>query len=232
MPGSEFGWPNGKRIAFAVSAMLETWSDGKAPPYSVQATALRAGTPDHSSRTWGEYGGRVGVWRILRTLDAFGIKATFLPNAKSAELYPDAIRRVVESGHGLAAHGVAQDQLLAYMTPQEQRAAIAASVKTIEAVAGQRPDGWVSPVLAWTPETLDLLIEEKLLWYGDPNYTDLPQRLTTSTGSIVGIPTSEFTGRARAISTTSTGTPSITCASTSRRRFSTWQCTAIGAGGP
>src|SRR6266852_4667159 len=32
-----FHWPNGKRIAVAVTVMLETWSEGKAPPYSVQA---------------------------------------------------------------------------------------------------------------------------------------------------------------------------------------------------
>jgi peptidoglycan/xylan/chitin deacetylase (PgdA/CDA1 family) len=172
--------------------MLETWGDGHAPPYSVQATALKPGTPDHSSRTWGEYGGRVGVWRILRTLDTFGVKATFCPNAKSAELYPEAIRQMVKSGHGLAAHGVTQDRLLAYMEREEQRATIQLSLKSFEMIAGQRPDGWVSPVLAWTPDTLDLLIEEKLLWYGDPNYIDLPQRLDTGTGSIIGIPTSEF----------------------------------------
>ena len=42
-----FGWPDGKRIAVTMTAMLETWSEGKPPPYGVQATPLKAGTIDH-----------------------------------------------------------------------------------------------------------------------------------------------------------------------------------------
>ena len=39
-------WPNGKRIAVAVTVMYETWAEGKAPNYSVQTTHLKPGTVD------------------------------------------------------------------------------------------------------------------------------------------------------------------------------------------
>lgn len=186
------GWPGGKRVAFVLSVMLETWSDGVAPPFSVQATTLKSGAVDHGGIAWGEYGGKIGVWRILQMLERFGIKATFCPNARAAELYPEAIRQIANAGHGLAGHGVYQDQLLTYLTADEQRAAIRTGLDTIETIAGRRPDGWTSPVLAWTPLTLDMLIEQKLLWYSDPTYIDVPQILRGKAGSIVGIPASDF----------------------------------------
>jgi allantoinase len=185
-------WPGGKKVAAILSVMLETWSEGVAPPYSVQATAVKGGAVDYGGIAWGEYGGKIGIWRILRMLDHFGIKGTFCPNARSVELYPEAIRETAAAGHGLAGHGVYQDQLLTYLTPDRQREAIRISLDTIEAISGRRPDGWTSPVLAWTPLTLDMLIEEKLLWYSDPTYIDVPQILQGSAGSIVGIPASDF----------------------------------------
>ena len=49
----EFHWPHGKRICVSVSVMLETWSDGKAPPYGVQATAPKPGVVDLAGIAWG-----------------------------------------------------------------------------------------------------------------------------------------------------------------------------------
>jgi len=40
---------------------------------------------------------------------------------------------------------------------------------------GKRPDGWLSPVLAWTEHTADFLAQEKVVWQGDANFTDLPR---------------------------------------------------------
>jgi hypothetical protein len=40
-----FAWPDGKRLAVTVNAKLETRSEGKAPPYSVQASP-KAGAVD------------------------------------------------------------------------------------------------------------------------------------------------------------------------------------------
>jgi hypothetical protein len=53
--------------------------------------------------------------------------------------------------------------------------------------------GWKSPVLAWTPETLEFLTQERLQWFGDFKDSDMPRRIHTSSGSIIAIPASEFT---------------------------------------
>ena len=59
----EFHWPHGKRICVSVSVMLETWSEGKAPPYGVQATSPKPGVVDLAGIAWGSYGGRTMAQR-------------------------------------------------------------------------------------------------------------------------------------------------------------------------
>jgi peptidoglycan/xylan/chitin deacetylase (PgdA/CDA1 family) len=188
-----FCWPDGKRIAVTMTAMLETWSEGKPPPYGVQATALRPGTIDHGGIAWGSYGGKVGVWRIIELMSRNRMRGTFCVNARCAELYPEAVAEIVKCGHDVAGHGYVQDQLLAYMTPEEERATIRKCLDLLEKVSGTRPVGWLSPVLAYTEHTRRFLIEEKLLWHGDGRDSDLPNVVETSGGSIVHIPASDFT---------------------------------------
>ena len=60
-------WPNGKKVAVSITVMFETWPDDSAPSYSVQTTHLKKGTVDHAAKAWSTYGGRVGVWRLIRT---------------------------------------------------------------------------------------------------------------------------------------------------------------------
>ena len=193
MSGEELTWPNGKRVAVAITVMYETWSPGKAPSYSVQATALKPGTEDHAGKAWSTYGGRVGVWRILRMLDRWGIPATFFTNARCAELYPDSVVQIVKSGHELGGHAIYQDQLLTYMDVDEQRETIHRSLDLLEESSGQRPTGWLSPVLAFTPETVGLLAEAGLMWHADVTYIDLPHRVETEHGVIAAVPNSDFT---------------------------------------
>lgn len=186
-------WPNGKRIAVAVTVMYETWSEGKAPQYSVQATHLKPNTVDHAGVKWSTYGGRVGVWRIIKSLDRLGVPATFFTNAACAELYPDSVKQIVRSGHDIGGHAYYQDQLLAYMEPEEQRSTIRKSLDILADVSGKKPTGWLSPVLAFTPETPDFLKEAGLDWHADVTYIDLPHRIETKFGTMAAVPNSDFT---------------------------------------
>lgn len=186
-------WPNGKRVAVAVTVMYETWSEDRAPTYSVQATGLKPGTVDHAGHAWSTYGGRVGVWRILRTLDRLQMPATFFTNARCAELYPDSVKQIVKDGHELGGHAYTQDGLLAYMEPEEEQACIDRSLGLLEEVGGKRPTGWLSPVLAFTPHTTGFLAKAGLRWHADVTYLDLPHRIETDHGILAAVPNSDFT---------------------------------------
>jgi allantoinase len=188
---SAFAWPDGKRIAVTVNAMLETWSEGKAPPYGVQASP-KAGI-DHSGIAWGSYGGKVGVWRVISLLDRHGLRGTFCVNGRCVEIFPEAVKAIVAHGHDVAGHGYLQDQLLTAMEPDEEQAVIRRSLDILERATGQRPTGWISPVTAFTLHTRKFLAAEKLLWHGDARDTDLPSVIETEGGPIVQIPGSDFT---------------------------------------
>ena len=185
-------WPNGKKLAVSVTVMFETWSEGNAPNYSVQTTHLKPGTVDLASKAWSTYGGRVGVWRIVRMLDRLKIPGTFFTSALCTQEYPDAVRQIVKSGHDLGAHSLAQDKLLAYMSLEEQERTIRRSIDMLEDCGGKKVNGWASPVVAFTPETAGFLAKAGLSWTTDVTYADLPIRIRTPHGVIAGVPTTDF----------------------------------------
>lgn len=185
-------WPNGKKVAVSVTVMFETWSEGHAPNYSVQTTHLKSGTVDHASKAWSTYGGRVGVWRIINMLDRLQIPGTFFTSARCTEEYPAAVKQIVKSGHDLGGHSYTQDQLLAYMTVEQQDATIRNSIDLLESCGGRKVTGWASPVVAFTPETAGLLAKAGLSWTTDVTYADLPIKIPTPHGVIAGVPTTDF----------------------------------------
>jgi allantoinase len=190
---ADYRWPKGARVAVAVTAMLETWSEGKGPPYGVQASPLKPGAVDTAGIAWGSYGGMVGVYRLIGLFGRHGVRATFGVSGKCCELYPEAVAEIVKSGHDVCGHGYYQDQPLSAMAPEEERATIRRSLDILEKTTGQRPSGWISPSMAFSAHTRGFLVEEKLLWHGDARDSDLPRLVDTEAGPIVHIPGSDFT---------------------------------------
>ena len=155
-------WPNGKKVAVSATVMFETWSDGNAPTYSVQTTHLKPGTVDHASKAWSTYGGRVGVWRIIKMLDRLRIPAHLLRQCALRRGISRCGAQIVRSGHDLGGHAYTQDQLLAYMSLDQQEATIRKSIDLLESCGGKKVTGWASPVVAFTPETAGFLAKAGL----------------------------------------------------------------------
>jgi peptidoglycan/xylan/chitin deacetylase (PgdA/CDA1 family) len=193
MSGRAFAWPDGKRIAVAVTAMLETWSDGQAPPYGVQASGHNIRGVDHSGIAWGSYGGKVGVWRINALLTRHGLHGTFCVNARCAQIFPEAVAALAAAGHEVAGHGFEQDELMTHLEPDVERATIRRCLDILEEATGKRPVGWIGPVTAFSEHTRRFLGAEKLLWHGDARDSDLPSVVESGAGPIVQIAGSDFT---------------------------------------
>ena len=126
-------WPNGSKIAVALTVMFETWPEGKWPPYAAQRWQPKPGALDHQSISFARYGGKAGIWRILNILDKAGMPATFCTNAHSVEVYPEAAAQVVKCGHDFAAHGYTQDAHLADMTAEQEQSTIRRCIERIDA---------------------------------------------------------------------------------------------------
>lgn len=185
-------WPNNSRIVVVLTFLLESWSEGKAPPYSPMTSLPKPGVLDLTGIQWSEYGARAGGYRLMRLAKQHALPATFCVNARVAELFPAVVKQVVRSGFELAAHNYAQDQVLPGLNETEEREVIRNSVRILHDVSGVKPTGWLSSTIAVTDHTADLLAEEGMLWHGDYNYLDLPCRLKTKKGSIVAIPHSDY----------------------------------------
>jgi peptidoglycan/xylan/chitin deacetylase (PgdA/CDA1 family) len=132
------------------------------------------------------------VWRLLKILDAHRVQATFVANAHSMERSPGAVAQALKSGHEIAAHSYTQDALMAYLSPDEERAMIGKCVDVFKKMTGAPPRGWLSPVLAPTANTEDLVAEAGFLWYGDYNNIDLPFCVERKGRTIVAFPHTDF----------------------------------------
>lgn len=140
--------------------------------------------PDLRHYTTRDYGNRVGIYRLLRGLEAAGLKATFAINASVAMRYSPLIAAIRDGGHEIAAHGVSTAHIHhSGLNEAEERALVA------EARAAF-PDAvtWMSPARNQSFRTMDLIAEAGfkicLDWEADMR----PLAMQTAHGPVISVP--------------------------------------------
>ena len=107
-------WPGRARIALNFVLNVEEGSEqavGDGDPgheahlTEVTASPVAPGQRDHGAESMFEYGARVGVWRILRRLEARGVPATVFGCALALERNPPLAREIRRLGHDVCSHG-------------------------------------------------------------------------------------------------------------------------------
>ena len=88
-----------------------------------------------------EYGPRVGIWRILRLLDKYQIKATFVTCGALAERYPDTVKAIHAAGHDVAGHGYHHEKAWK-LTQEEELETMRKTVDVLTGLTGKKIDGW------------------------------------------------------------------------------------------
>jgi len=74
----------------------------------------------------------------------------------------------------------------------EEQAVVARCIDVFRKLTGAPPKGWLSPVLASSAHTEELLTAAGFLWYGDYNHIDLPFCVERGNGTIVAFPHSDY----------------------------------------
>jgi len=150
-------WPNRARVAFYIGLNIEHFEVDK------PSTSIWSGTahlqPDPLNYGWRDYGARVGIWRLIETLDAHGVRASVLLNSDVPQRYPQIIEAGRERNWAWIAHGRNNSTLHNGLAPEEERATLENIAQTIAAATGRRPRGWMGPGLTETYETPKLLRE-------------------------------------------------------------------------
>ncbi len=126
-----------------------------------QVEALSASVP---RKDWDAIPSRVeiGVDRLLELFDRAQVKATFFVLGWIAERHPAMIRRIVQSGHELASHGVQHDRA-DRQTRDEFRADARRSKNMIEDIGGVAVRGYRAATFSIGSSNLwahDVLAEE------------------------------------------------------------------------
>jgi peptidoglycan-N-acetylglucosamine deacetylase len=145
-------WPGGARCAVALSFDSDH-----------ETNELRDGGKSISRLSWGQYGSRVGVPRILDILERYGAKASFYVPAVAALLHEDEQCRVVAEGHELGIHGWIHE-LNSVLPYQIERDLMLRAADTLERIAGIRPVGLRTPSWEFSPNTLAIEKEMGLLY--------------------------------------------------------------------
>ena len=158
-------WPGGNRCAVALS--FDSDHD---------TNELRDGGRSIGRMSWGQYGNRVGVPRILELLRRTHIPATFFVPAVSALLYPDEQRRVVAEGHEIGLHGWIHE-LNSILPEKDERELHLRSAETLTAITGVRPVGMRTPSWDFSPATLRIQREMGLLYDSSLMADDDPYEL-------------------------------------------------------
>ncbi|GAA4634405.1 polysaccharide deacetylase family protein [Actinoallomurus vinaceus] len=172
---SPISWPGDARVAVYVGLNIEHFLIDR------PSTSIWPGTaelvPDALNYGWRDYGPRVGVWRVLESLDRHGVRASVLLNSDVVHHYPQIIKAGLERDWAWLAHGRTNSILHTGMTRDEERAVLTEVVETIAEATGRRPRGWMGPGLTETFDTPALLAELGLTYVLDWTNDDQPYPL-------------------------------------------------------
>ncbi len=131
-PITPFELPNRAKIAMSVFVAFES--------FIKHSQYRRSGEkPDFASLAFGEFGARVGIWRIMDVLNKYDAKGTIDTNGLVAQKYPATVKELDAAGHEIVGHGWANDIYLDSLEPAKEKQIISDTLAALAAVTGKRP---------------------------------------------------------------------------------------------
>jgi peptidoglycan/xylan/chitin deacetylase (PgdA/CDA1 family) len=186
-------WPENARVALCVIVTLEhmEWSR---PPNSYQIPNLAGGYgpspfPDVTAWSHREYGHRVGIFRVLKVLDKYGIKPTIAMDVLTAENYPFLVRHCLGRGAEIIGHGISVNRMItSRMSEREEQDYIQTSVQALSRATGQTPVGWLGPELGESTRTPRVLAACGMRYVCDWVNDEQPYAFKVLQGELYALP--------------------------------------------
>lgn len=113
-------------------------------------------SPDDISR--GLFAGEIGIPRLLNLFKKYNIKTSWFIPGHSIETFPEQVKRVIEEGHEIGAHGYSHENPLA-MTAKQEEDVLLKSIELIKDITGKNPTGYVAPWWEFSNVTNELLLK-------------------------------------------------------------------------
>jgi allantoinase len=181
----DFDWPNGKRLAVYLGVNLEHFAFGE----GLGAQLAPGGPqPDVLNYAWRDYGNRVGAWRLIDLLDQLDLPATVLVNSAMYDYAPELMAAHAARGDEIAGHGRTNSEHQGTLSEAEERTLIAQASDVLTKAHGCPPKGWLSPWIAESDVTPDLLQEQGYAYTLNWCMDDQPVWMRTRSGPLLSIP--------------------------------------------
>ena len=178
-------WPGGSKLAVYLGVNLEHFAFGE----GLGAELAPGGPqPDVLNYAWREYGNRVGAFRLVQLLDELNLPATVLLNSAMYDHAPELVALHRARGDEIAGHGRTNSERQSTLPEAEEARLIAESSAAIAAHEGAAPRGWLSPWIAESRVTPDLLAEAGYSYTLNWCMDDQPVWKTTRAGRLLSIP--------------------------------------------
>jgi allantoinase len=180
-----FTWPNGTRLAVYLGLNLEHFAFGE----GLGAELAPGGPqPDILNYAWRDYGNRVGAWRLLDMLDQLDLPANVIANSAMYDYAPELMAAARARGDEIVGHGRTNSERQSTLDEAAERILIAEATATITEHEGHPPKGWLSPWIAESHHTPDLLVEAGYRYTLNWCMDDQPVWLRTRAGPLLAIP--------------------------------------------
>lgn len=174
-----WSWPGGHRLAVFVAVNIEAFPFGEGLGIPLVNPQPEPDVQNFGFRDWGN---RVGVWNLLDALDEARMPAAALLNTAIYDVCPEVAAAFRARGDEIVGHGRTNAERQPDMDEEAERRTIEACRARIAAEEGTPPRGWMSPWVAETPVTPDLLAEAGFDYVMDWTHDDQPTRLATRSG--------------------------------------------------
>lgn len=152
--------------------------------------AMQTTYPDLRHFTTRDYGNRIGVFRILDALKAYGLKATFPVNAVLLKRAAPLIDAILADGHEIAAYGLEADAIHWSGLSSGDEEEWVARTRAAFADAGLAPRAWMSPARQQSFRTLELIAQAGFDVCLDWEQDTVPVLMQTSAGPVWAAPLS------------------------------------------
>ena len=184
-------WPGGAKLALWVNVAVQFFPLNQSGKPFAPPGGMSTPYPDLRHFTLRDYGNRVGLFRCLDALDAFGVKPTFSVNAAIVDRCPRLVERLADRGDEILASSWHMDTLHhGGMEAAEEAALVDRALQTLRGATAQPITGWLSPAGAQSRNTPDLLAARGIRYMGDWLNDELPFAFRTGSGDLTALPLS------------------------------------------
>jgi peptidoglycan/xylan/chitin deacetylase (PgdA/CDA1 family) len=175
-----YEWPDGNQCAVVLSFDVDAESGHVFREPHEAATRLDVMEERR-------FGPRVGVPRILRLLEKYGLPASFFVPGYTIVHHTDVIKTIRAAGHEMGCHGNVHEAVH-MLSPEDERRVLGEQLDIYEQHLGIRPKGYRSPSWSVTVHTPRLLKEFGFTYDSSLMGDDIPYWIDTPHGRLAELP--------------------------------------------